>query len=73
MTHPNPTQLTGKPQPRHASKARKTKRLDSRVEERIWDFVDAYATENGYTISSAVHRILRDWMRMEQAKTGRFK
>ncbi len=71
MTHP--TNPSGKPRPHYASQPKKTKRLESRVEERIWEFVDAYATENGYTLSSAINRILRDRMMLERAKAMRSK
>ena len=46
-------------------------RLESTVEPRIFEAVEQFAIANGYTLSSALYRILIDWEKKERIKVAR--
>ena len=46
-------------------------RLFCRVDDRLHQAVERYAIEHGYTLSSAVYRILLDWEKKERRRVAR--
>lgn len=48
-------------------------RMETKVEPRLYEAVDNFAVENGYTLSSAIYRILLDWEKNERRKSNRNK
>lgn len=51
----------------------RTSRLEAKVEPRIQEAVERFALEKGYTVSSAINRILMDWERAERRRARRRK
>lgn len=49
----------------------RTARLETKVAPRLYDAVDEYAISKGYTLSSALYRILLDWEKNERRKAKR--
>lgn len=43
-------------------------RLQTKVEQRIYEQVEAFAIAEGHTMSSAVNRILMDWSQRQREK-----
>lgn len=58
----------------NSAKARRpirSARLETKVEPRIYDAVEQFAIAKGYTLSSAVYRVLIDWEKNERRKARR--
>lgn len=48
-------------------------RMETKVEPRLYDAVDRFAVEHGYTLSSALYKILLEWDKGERRKARRKK
>lgn len=48
-------------------------RMETRVDTRLYDAIDTFAVEHGYTLSSALYKILLDWERSQRRKAIRKK
>lgn len=49
---------------------KRSQRLQTKVEQRIYEHVERFAIAEGYTLSSAVNRILMDWTQRQQIKVA---
>lgn len=52
-------------------RVKRTARLEAKVEPRIQEAVERFAMDKGYSVSSAINRILMDWERLERRRARR--